>query len=151
MSVVVRKANRLANRASVWLYRRTNGKAGGHGTDRLPVLLLTVPGRKSGVPHTVPVDYFEHGGGYVVVGTGMGGSKGTPQWFLNLKAAGGGRIRILDREREVAARVTDGTERDQLWTQVAARAPHFAKYQQRAGRTVPIAVLTTQSREGRPR
>jgi hypothetical protein len=40
-----------------------------------PLVLLTVPGRQSAALHTVPVVYFHHSGGYLVVGTGMGGSK----------------------------------------------------------------------------
>jgi len=112
---------------------------------RLPLLLLTVPGRKSGTPHTVPVAYFDHNGGYTVVGTGMGGSKATPQWSLNLKAVGKGHIRIREREHDVDARLTSDAERDELWPQIADRAPHFAKFQARTGRTLPIVVLTAHS------
>jgi hypothetical protein len=62
-------------KANVWLYWRTNGRVGGRGMGRLPLLLLTVPGRRSGTPHTAPIAYLDHNGGYLVVGTGMGGSK----------------------------------------------------------------------------
>lgn len=80
MNPVLRKAVRPGTKANVWLYRRTNGRAGGRGMGRLP-LLLTVPGRRSGVLHTVPAAYVDHNGGYLVVGTGMGSSKEIPQWF----------------------------------------------------------------------
>ena len=112
---------------------------------RLPLLLLTVPGRKSGTPHTVPIAYFHHNDDYIVVGTGMGGSRQTPQWFLNLKAARKGRIRIRERELDVEARLTGDAERDELWPQIAARAPHFARFQARTGRTLPIVILTACS------
>ena len=142
---MLRRAVRAGTKANVWLYRRTNGRAGGRGMGRLPLLLLTVPGRSSGMPHTVPVAYIGHNGGYLVVGTGMGGSKAIPQWFVNLQAAGKGRIRIGGREHDVDARLISGAERDKLWPQVAARAPHFAKWQARIGRTLPVAVLTVHS------
>jgi hypothetical protein len=87
MNPVARKAIRAGTGANVWLYRRTNGRVGGRGMGRLPLLLLTVPGRRSGTPRTVPVAYLDHDGGYLVVATGMGGSRRTPQWFLNLAAA----------------------------------------------------------------
>jgi deazaflavin-dependent oxidoreductase (nitroreductase family) len=145
MNAAMRKATQAWTQANVWLYRRTNGRVGGRGIGRLPLLLLTVPGRSSGTPRTVPVAYFEHDGGYVVVGTGMGGSKRTPQWFLNLKAAGKGRIRIGARQREVDAHLTSGAERDELWAQIALRAPHFARFQARTGRILPIVVLITDS------
>jgi deazaflavin-dependent oxidoreductase (nitroreductase family) len=141
---LIKKAIELATAANVWAYRQTNGRVGGRGVDRLPLLLLTVPGRRSAAAHTVPVAYFEHNGNYLVVGTGMGGSRRTPQWFLNLKAAGTGHVRIREREQHVDARVTTEAERDELWPQIATRAPHFAKFQTRSGRTLPIIVLTTR-------
>ena len=148
MNPVLRKAVRTGTKANVWLYRGTNGRAGGRGIGRLPLLLLTVPGRRSGTPHTVPVAYLDHNGDYLVVGTGMGGSRATPQWFLNLCAAGKGRIRIGGRDRDVDARLLSGAERDKLWPQIAARAPHFAKWQARTGRALPVAVLTVRSSPG---
>jgi F420H(2)-dependent quinone reductase len=81
MNFAARKAVQAATKANVWLYRRTNGRVGGWGMDGRPLLLLTVPGRRSGALRTVPVVYFDQGGGYLVVGTGMGGSKRTPEWF----------------------------------------------------------------------
>jgi deazaflavin-dependent oxidoreductase (nitroreductase family) len=104
-----------------------------------------VPGRTSGTLHTVPVAYFDHNGDYIIVGTGMGGAKQTPQWFLNLKAAGKSRIRIREQEYDVNAHLASDAERDELWPRIAARAPHFAKWQERTGRTLPIVVLTARS------
>lgn len=136
------EAIRAGTRANVWLYRRTNGRVGGRGMGGLPLLLLTVPGRNSGTPHSVPIAYLDHNGGYLVVGTGMGGSKAIPQWFLNLQAAGKAHIQIGEREHEVDAHLTSGTERDKLWPEIVMRAPHFAKWQTRTGRRFPVIVLT---------
>jgi deazaflavin-dependent oxidoreductase (nitroreductase family) len=144
MNFASRKAVQAATKTNVWLYRRTNGRIGGRGMDKRPLLLLTVPGRRSGTLHTVPVVYFDHSSGYLVVGTGMGGSKRTPQWFLNLQAAGRARIRTREREHEADAHVAGDAERAQLWGQIATEAPSFAKFEVRTGRTFPIAVLTTR-------
>jgi deazaflavin-dependent oxidoreductase (nitroreductase family) len=148
MNFAARKAVQAATKTNVWLYRRTSGRIGGRGMDKRPLLLLTVPGRRSGTLHTVPVVYFDHSGGYLVVGTGMGGSKKTPQWFLNLQAAGAGRIRIREREYEVDAHVAGEAERARLWQQIATEAPSFARFQERTGRRFPLAVLTTRSMTG---
>src|SRR6266704_2988095 len=78
-------------------------------------------------------------------GRGMGGSKAIPQWFLNLQAAGKGHTQIRERQQDVEARLISGTEREKLWPQIAARAPHFAKWQARTGRVLPVVVLTAQS------
>lgn len=148
MKLAARRAVQAASKLNVWLYRRTNGRVGGRGMGGLPLVLLTVPGRRSGAPRTVPVVYFEHDGDYLVVGTGMGGSKKTPQWFRNLAAAGAGRIRVRGQDHDVEARVASAAERDKLWPVIAARAAHFDKWQVRIGRTFPIAVLTTASLRG---
>ena len=142
MRPVARKAVQVATKMNVWVYRRTDGRVGGRGMGGLPLLLLTVPGRRSGTPYTVPVVYFEHDGKHLVVGTGMGGSKQTPQWFRNLTAAGAGRIRVHDQDHDVEARVASAAERDELWEVIAARAPHFDQWQVRIGRSFPVAVLT---------
>ncbi len=80
---VMKKVMRTANALIVSLYRRSSGRIGrtAKGTS---VLLLTVPGRKTGTPHTVAVSYFEHNGGYLVTGSG-GGMKSEPQWVRNLR------------------------------------------------------------------
>ena len=78
----------------------------------------------------------------------MGGSKATPQWFLNLQAAGKAHIQLRGREHDVNAHVTSEAEREKLWPQIAARAPHFAKWQVRTGRMFPIAVLIIHSSPG---
>jgi len=144
MNPVTKKATQAGTKANVWLYRQTNGRVGGRGMGRLPLLLLTVPGRHSGTPHTVPVAYLDHNGGYLLVGTGMGGSRAIPQWFLNLQAAGKGQIQVRDRKRDIDAHLTSDAEREEFWPQIAARAPHFVKWQARTGRIFPVILLTVR-------
>jgi deazaflavin-dependent oxidoreductase (nitroreductase family) len=141
MNPVLKKTMHAVNATAVGLYRRSDGRIGGkaRGTD---VLLLTVAGRKSGQPRTVSVSYFEHNGEYVIVGS-AGGSKQEPQWIRNLAVAGQARIQIRDQVQEVDGRIAESAERDRLWQEVVlARFPFFAKYQEKSGRTIPVAVLT---------
>jgi deazaflavin-dependent oxidoreductase (nitroreductase family) len=123
------------------LYRRSSGRIGGTAKG-LPVLLVTVPGRRTGKPHTAPVAYFEDEGRYVVTGS-AGGSKPDPQWFRNLRATARARIQIGDSQYDVEAQVAEGAARDHLWQDIVlARAPFFAKYEEKAGRIIPVAVLS---------
>src|SRR5712692_661844 len=48
------------------VYRLTGGKVGGR-IGKLPVLLLTTTGRKSGQPRTQPLAYTKAGHGYAVI------------------------------------------------------------------------------------
>lgn len=137
---VLRRFVRRVNLLLVWLYRRSGGRIGG-AAKGLPVLLITVPGRRTGTPHTAPVAYFEADGRYVVTGS-AGGTKTDPQWFRNLRAATRVQIQIGDQQYDVEARVPEGAERDRLWQDVVlARAPFFAKYEEKGGRFIPVAVL----------
>ena len=78
----------------------------------------------------------------------MGGSKAIPQWFLNLQAAGTAHIQLRGGEHDVDAHLISGAERNTVWPQIAARAPHFAKWQVRTRRIFPMAVLTVRSPPG---
>jgi deazaflavin-dependent oxidoreductase (nitroreductase family) len=141
MNPVANKVMAAGNRAAAWVYRRTRGRIGGSAKG-VPVLLLTVPGRKSGTLRTVPVAYFEHGNGYVVSAS-AGGAKSDPQWIHNLGAAGKAHITVFENQYDVDARIAHHAERDELWRDIVlARAPFFAKYEEKSGRIIPIALLT---------
>lgn len=141
MNLVARKVMAAGNRAAAWVYRRTGGRVGGSAKG-LPVLLLTASGRKTGKPRTVSVTYFEHGSGYLVAAS-AGGGKANPQWIQNLGVAGKAHINVYEDEYDVDARIVDGPERDELWREVVlAKAPFFATYEDKSGRTIPIALLT---------
>jgi deazaflavin-dependent oxidoreductase (nitroreductase family) len=141
MNAVAKRAMATSNNVASWLYRRTNGRLGGSARG-LPVLLLTVPGRRTGKSRSVPVAYFVHENGYLVAAT-AGGANTDPQWILNLGVARQAHLQIGEEQFDVDARISEGGERDRLWQDViVAQAPHFAKYVDKSGRTIPLAHLT---------
>src|SRR5260370_22602593 len=54
-----------------------------------PMMLRTVRGRKTGQPHTIPVDLHEHDGRRFLIAT-----HGEGNWVRNLRAAGEGSLSI---------------------------------------------------------
>lgn len=133
--------NRVASR----LYVGSNGRLGGSARG-VPVLVLTVPGRNTGKPRSVPVAYFGHGGGFLVAAT-AGGSKSDPEWIKNLGASSRAQVQVGEKQYDVDVRIVEGAERDQLWRDVVVeRAPGFGKYVEKSGgRVIPIAILTPHS------
>lgn len=133
-----RQFKRIGNRIGVGLYRLLRGRFlfGGSGT-----IVLTTPGRRTGIPHSTPVQSVETAGGLLVWGTG-GGAKTDPDWFRNLRAATTvevqrGAARYRARPRELL-----GPERDEAWTAVIlVRRPGIARYARRTTRTIPVALL----------
>ena len=132
---------RTANRFGVWVYRRTGGKVGGRAQGGSPVLILTVAGRTSGRSFSTPVAYFRRDGGWLVVGSGGGQPQG-PQWFKNLRAADRAVVEVGRERHEVAVRVLLGEEHDDAFAQVVRENPSFGKYPGKAGRPIPVALLT---------
>ena len=130
-------------------YQRSDGRRGGRAKG-LPVLLLTVAGRTTGLERTTPVAYLEHDGGYLVGGSG-GGSQLEPQWFRNLRRADRASVRIGADTHTVTIRVPDRAERDRLWTEVVlARAPFFADYERKSARLIPLALLNPSRMRAAP-
>src|SRR2546430_932678 len=85
MAGVQKQAMRAMGALNNRLYRASGGRVMGK-VRGVPVLLLTVAGRKTGAAHTTPVAYFEDNGRFVVTGS-AGGSPSDPQWFQNLRHA----------------------------------------------------------------
>jgi len=131
---------RSGNRFGVWLYRKLNGRLSS-GSRNVTVLMITSPGRRTGIPRSTCVRYLDTPDGFLVWGTGSG-SKRDPDWFENLRATPTAQVQVKARRQQVQGREVIGPERDSMWRDVVlAAAPEVAKYARKAGRTIPIAVL----------
>lgn len=136
-----RRLTALGGRIGVWLYRTFDGKASG-GNKAAGVLMLTVPGRHTGLPRSTCVRFLDRPQGYVVWGTGSG-SKRDPDWFRNLRAAGTAEVQIGAEVFQAQARELVGSERDSMWEgDILPTLPGVRRYAEKAGRTIPVAVLS---------
>jgi len=137
---VKRRMARVGNRFGVWMYRVLDGRLSS-GSKDVHVLVITTPGRRTGVPRSTCVRFLNTPEGFVVWGTGAGSAR-DPDWFRNLRAARVADVQVRARRLQVRPRELVGGERDTMWNDVVlAQAPEVAKYARRAGRTIPVAVL----------
>ena len=143
MNGLVRRTFRTANSVHVGIYRVSRGRLGGR-VKGLPVLLVTVAGRKTGTPHTVPCVYLEDGGSWIVSGS-AGGMAQEPQWFRNLRATDRAIVEVGGVRTDVTVTVADGETRDELWSRLVSVAPFFDGYQRKVERVIPVAVLAPDS------
>lgn len=141
MSPTPKAVFRVATKVTNTVYRASGGRLLNRAKGGTDVLLLTVAGRRTGTPHTVPVAYFSLGDGWVVVGS-ANGDPAEPQWFRNLRATDHAEVLLRDQRHEVTVRVLEGVERHAAFTGVVAAAPSFAEYENRAGRPMPLALLS---------
>ncbi|WUJ72192.1 nitroreductase family deazaflavin-dependent oxidoreductase [Kribbella soli] len=131
---------RAGNRIGVWLYKTSDGRVGSGSKDVL-VLMLTTPGRRTGVPRSTCVRYLETADGLLVWGTGSG-SRHDPDWFCNLRAADSTDVQIGAEHTQMRMRELTGAERSTIWTDVILREdPGIGRFATKARRTIPVAVL----------
>jgi deazaflavin-dependent oxidoreductase (nitroreductase family) len=149
MSTVKRRLSSVGNRIGVWLYRTFDGRVSSGGKD-VHVLVITTPGRRTGIPRSTCVRFLESADGLVVWGTASGATQ-DPDWFRNLRAATVADVQVRERRLQVRPRELVGAERDAMWNGVVlARIPGVAKYARRAGRIIPVAVLEPVVRPAPP-
>jgi len=121
------------------IYRLTGGKVGGR-LGKLPVLLLTTSGRKSGRPRTQPLVYTQVGDGYAVIAS-KGGAPQHPLWYLNLREDPFATVTVGRETLKVRARDAEGDERKRLWRTLADLYPGYERYAQKTSRRIPVVVL----------
>jgi deazaflavin-dependent oxidoreductase (nitroreductase family) len=131
-------ANQMGNLHTL-LYRLSGGRLG-RTLRGAPVLFLDHVGRKSGQVRTAPLLYIEDGAKLVIVAS-RGGSDAPPAWWLNLRDAGQGQVRLIGETRRVAARLATDEERDGYWPRLTEIWPDYDVYATRTERQIPVIVL----------
>ena len=97
-------------------------------------------GRKSGRPRTVPLPYFPHPQGYVVVASYAGGPR-NPAWYDNLVAQPEVELQIRGRRVRAIAAAASPSERPEIWSRLLSSAPMYEDYQRITSREIPLVVL----------
>lgn len=131
--------SRVMHRIDRPLLRLTRGRlsfAAGY-----PVLLLTTTGAKSGKPRTLPLLYVEWEDGIAVIASRFGKTR-HPGWYHNLRAHPQATVEIKGERRTYTARQAEGDEREEIWSQAANMYSGYEKYAGRAGRKIPVMILT---------
>ena len=135
-----RRLTAVGNRFGAWMYRTLDGRLSS-GSRNVHVVLITTPGRRTGIARSTCVRYLHVPEGLLVWGTGSGSPR-DPDWFRNLRYAQVAELQVRDRRLLARPRELLGEERDKIWNGVVlAQAPEVAKYARKAGRTIPVAVL----------
>ncbi len=137
-----------------YVYERSDGRVGKH-SNRVPALLLTTTGRRTGLLRSHGLTYCRDRGDLVVVASN-GGSDRPPAWLLNLQADPQVTVRVGRQVFRATARVAAPEERAQLWPKVnrtnrgMARLFHpgvsgrYDVYQRHTTREIPVVILTPE-------
>jgi F420H(2)-dependent quinone reductase len=140
-AAIAKPVIKILSRLNTWLYRLTNGRVGGTYKSRMPVLLLTVVGRKSGRRFTAPLTYLEDGD-RLVVAASRAGMDEHPLWYHNLVANPEVEVQIGAEVRPMRARTADDAEKGGYWPKLVALNPDYAHYAARTSRNIPLVIFS---------
>lgn len=137
----------VASKVDVHIFRASGGRLTSTGLPTLPMLALTVPGRRSGERRTVQLAYHRDGDDLLVVASAMGQQR-HPAWSYNLETAGGGEVHVRGATFRVAARVLDPAEKRRLWPDICRTIPQMTTYERRTDRDIRVFRLTPVGPQG---
>ena len=107
-----------------------------------PVLELTTVGRKTGRPRSTMLTSPRQIGDALVVVASRGGDDHHPAWFLNIEANPDVRVALAGRPAvPMKARVMSDAEGADLWPRITSTHTHYADYQRKTGRVIPLVLL----------
>ena len=107
---------------------------------KVPVLLLTTTGRKTGRKRTTPLLYIRDGNRLVIVASN-GGRRMDPSWWMNLKHNPIAMVQVKDVKQTIYAQRALGSEKERLWQMMTSVYPSYDDYQKRTDRDIPVVVL----------
>ena len=127
-----------------WVDKRIQGATGGSWSvlriAGLPNLMLTVKGRKSGVPRTTPLLYVPYGDDFLIAGSYFGGPN-MPVWVANVRAADEVSVMVRGTTYRAIPREIPDEERQPIWDHMVKTWPNFEKYRERTTRKIPLFLL----------
>ena len=109
---------------------------------RMPVIIVTTRGNKSGKIRKFGLMRVEHEGEYALVAS-KGGAPTHPLWYYNV-IADPEAVMIQDGPEpfDVVVRQVSGDERAIWWDRAVAVYPPYAEYQAKTDRKIPVLVAT---------
>ena len=122
-------------------YEASGGRRGNTLRDTgLPVVVVTMRGRRTGKVRKIALMRVEHDGEYAFVAS-KGGAPEHPDWYHNL-VAHPDEVLLQDGPEPVpvSVREVDGAERRAWWDRAVAAYPPYADYQIRTERQIPVLV-----------
>ena len=128
------------NKRIIEEFRASDGVVGGMFAG-MPILLLHHTGAKTGTERVNPMAYQALDDGSLAVFASKGGAPTNPDWYHNLVANPRVKVEVGTETYDAVARVTQGEERERIWSLQKERAPGFGEYEKKTSRQIPVIIL----------
>jgi deazaflavin-dependent oxidoreductase (nitroreductase family) len=119
------------------IFKATNGRLTSTGIPTLPMLTLTVEGRRSGRLRSIQLAYLEHDGDFLVVASAMGQEK-HPGWRYNLEANPNVEVQIKGERFSATAQALTDIEKKGVWESIRRVIPQMRVYETRTDRNIVV-------------
>jgi deazaflavin-dependent oxidoreductase (nitroreductase family) len=139
--LVSTRGPRLTFQFHRFVYRVSGGRLVPTSGGKMPVLLLTTTGRKTGRPRTWPLNYLRDDVNLVLVASNRG-REHHAAWYLNLLAHPQATAQVGHKRFSVTARVASPEEKALLWPTLKKLEPLYAAYEKGTARAIPLVLLT---------
>ena len=127
----------VASRLDPILFRATGGRLTSFGPPAMPMLTLTMTGRRSGKRRSVHLACVPDDGGYLVVASAMGQQK-HPAWRYNLEADPAVEVQIRGDRFAGRADVLSEAEKRAVWPSLRRAIPQLVVYEKRTDRDIRV-------------
>jgi F420H(2)-dependent quinone reductase len=134
----------LLSPAQRTIYRLSRGRVS--LTGRLPVLLLTTTGRRSGRSRTVPVFYLGDDDRFVICNVRPPGERVNP-WVLNIRAHPDVSLEVSGRTLHACAREATEVEVARFWPRLVSLWPAYEDFRSAGGQRSVFVLESVQVRE----
>ena len=130
------------NRSIIDEFRAHNGVVGGP-FEKVPLLLLTTIGRKTGLERVNPLAYILDGDRYITIAS-FAGAPDNPPWYHNLCSNPNVVVEVGTKRFPARAAILDEPDRTEMFNMMAAQMPQFNEYQSKTSRVIPVVALTPE-------
>ena len=127
----------VASRLDPRIFRATQGRFFSMGKASVPMLTLSMTGRRSGKPRAVHLACLPHEGDHLVVASAMGQQR-HPAWRYNLEARPEVEVQVRGERFPARAEVLTDSEKQEIWDDVRRAIPQMRVYEQRTDRNIRV-------------
>jgi deazaflavin-dependent oxidoreductase (nitroreductase family) len=124
-------------------YRKSGGNSRMIRMMKMPVVLVTTKGARSGQERTVTINGFADGDDAWLIVASKGGSATHPAWFRNMvQHPDEIWLEVGSRKMKVRGDTLSGREREQALDRIVKESKQYAGYEKKTDRQIPIVRLT---------
>lgn len=131
----------VASRLDPLIFRATGGRLTSFGPPAMPMVTITMKGRRSGKRRSVHLACLEHEGDRLVVASAMGQQR-HPGWSYNLEANPEVELQLQGERFRARARVLGDAEKKGIWDEVRQAIPQMNIYETRTDRNIKVFRLS---------